>query len=405
MVLRSEIIEAPLNKLSQFVSVLLLLAPLAQTQQGRITQENGGWSQEVAGSLSGVKNLRIRVEAGSVHVQGGQQSEINYVYHSHISTSSEDKARRQFDGYKINSYVRGDTGYLTAEWEGGGHRRDYGDFTINVPRDIDLVKIETGGGGVSVKGISGRVEAETGGGKMHLEDIGGSVSAETGGDTIEALSIGGELNVQTGGGKLYLGPVKGLVNASTGGGEIMLLSGEQGAVLDTGAGDIQVKQCVGQLKVTTGGGNIEIGDISGPAEFETGGGSIRLASSKGLVRAETGSGRIELNGVTAVRAETGAGGIVARFIAMNHERSDSLLETSTGDVVVYLPANINITIRAAIDAANGHKIHSEFSEIPVKIEDVDWPQTVTAEGSLNGGGPLLKVRTTTGDIWFRRATQ
>ena len=26
-----------------------------------------------------------------------------------------------------------------------------------------------------------------------------------------------------------------------------------------------------------------------------------------------------------------------------------------------------------------------------------------AEGDLNGGGPILKVRTTTGDIAFRRA--
>jgi len=29
------------------------------------------------------------------------------------------------------------------------------------------------------------------------------------------------------------------------------------------------------------------------------------------------------------------------------------------------------------------------------------PKTVTAEGNLNGGGPLLKVRTTTGDITIR----
>jgi hypothetical protein len=394
-----------LKRFCQFVCVLLLAAPFAQSQQAHVTQENGGWGQDVSGSLSGVKNLRIRVEAGGIRVQGGQQSDVTYAYHAHVSASSEDKARRQFDGYKINSYVRGDTGWLVAEWTGGGHRRDYGDFAITVPRDIELVKIETGGGGVSVKGISGRVEAETGGGKMRLEDIGGSVTAETGGDAIEATSIGGELNVQTGGGKLYLGPVKGVINASTGGGAIMLLSSEQGAVLDTGAGDIQVKQCTGQLKVSTGGGNIDIGDTSGPVQLETGGGSIRLGSAKGLVRAETGSGRIELNGVSAARAETGAGGIVARFVTLQHERSDSVLETSAGDVVVYLPSNINITVRAAIDMANGHKIHSEFSEIPVKVENVDWPQTITAEGSLNGGGPLLKVRTTTGDIWFRRANQ
>lgn len=392
-----------MKKFSKFVLALLLLAPLAPAQQGRITQEGGGWGQEVTGSLSGAKNLRIRVDAGSVRVQGAQQSGITYTYHVRVSTSSEEKARRQFDAYKINGYVRGDTAWLVAEGDGdGGRRRSYGDFVVNVPREMESVKIETGGGAVSANGITGHLEAETGGGKMRLEDIGGSVTAETGGDTIEAISIGGDLNVSTGGGKLYLGPVKGSINASTGGGEIILLSCERSAELESGAGDIQVKQSGGGLKVSTGGGNIDLGDVGGGVEVATGGGSIRLTSAKGLVRAQTGAGRIELNGVPSVRAETGAGTILVRMVAGN-ERSDSMLETGTGDIVVYLPTNLSISVRAAIDMANGHKIHSEFSEIPVRIENVDWPQTLTAEGNLNGGGPLLKVRTATGDIWFRRA--
>ena len=37
----------------------------------------------------------------------------------------------------------------------------------------------------------------------------------------------------------------------------------------------------------------------------------------------------------------------------------------------------------------------------------DWPgpMSYTAEGKLNGGGPILKVRTTTGDIKFLRASR
>jgi hypothetical protein len=87
------------------------------------------------------------------------------------------------------------------------------------------------------------------------------------------------------------------------------------------------------------------------------------------------------------------------------ERANSVLETAVGDIVVYLPANFNVTVRAAIEAANGHKIYSDFSEIPVRTEDADWPQTITAEGNLNGGGPVLKVQTTSGNIWFRRVSQ
>ena len=52
---------------------------------------------------------------------------------------------------------------------------------INVPRNVDLVKVETDGGDLVAGGIAGRVEGESGGGSIHLDDIGGAVSAETGG--------------------------------------------------------------------------------------------------------------------------------------------------------------------------------------------------------------------------------
>ena len=82
------------------------------------------------------------------------------------------------------------------------------------------------------------------------------------------------------------------------------------------------------------------------------------------MRAETGGGSITLNGVPAARAETGAGGIVAKFVS-GSEHTDSLLETSAGDITVYLAPNLNMTIRASIDLANGHRIRSDFSEIRV----------------------------------------
>ena len=62
-------------------------------------------------------------------------------------------------------------------------------------------------------------------------------------------------------------------------------------------------------------------------------------------------------------------------------------------------------IRASIDAASGHTIHTDFPEIHVTTEGGEWgPKTVWAEGRLNGGGPVLKVKTSTGNIEFRRLT-
>jgi DUF4097 and DUF4098 domain-containing protein YvlB len=386
--------------------LLLLLLPLAVAQetrsdeQTRVYQENGKWSRQITGSLAAAKNLRVKVDSGVVRVAGGSQPTISYVVSNHSYASSEDKARREFESYKVSAYVRGDTAWVVAEWEGSKPHRSSSEFVINVPRNTDLVKVETDGGDLTATGIAGRVEGETGGGSIHLDDIAGVISAETGGGSIDVGTVGGDLTVRTGGGSIRVASAKGKINAETGGGNVVVVSGMQGVVLSTGGGNLEVQRCAGSLKATTGGGSIDLGEIGGPAEIETGGGSIRLSSATGAVRAETGGGSITLNGVTAANAETSAGGIVAKFVS-GGERTDSVLETSAGDITVYLAPTLNITIRASIELANGHRIRSDFSEIRVTTEGGQWgPGTATAEGNLNGGGPTLKVRTTTGDITF-----
>jgi DUF4097 and DUF4098 domain-containing protein YvlB len=397
------------KKFSQFAGVLVavaLLASLAAAQPTRVYHDGDSWTEEITGSLPAAKTLRVQVDFGSVQVQGGSQQDITYTIRTRSYGSDEKQARREFEAYKINTSARGETALIEGDWQGKRHRLCSGEFVINVPRNLELAKLETSGGGVSVSGISGRVEAESGGGKIHLDDIGGSVTAQTGGDSIEIGTVNGDLHLETGGGKIYIAHAKGKVSATTGGGNIVLVSGAQGATLEAGGGNIDVKQCGGKLKVSTGGGNIELGDISGPVEIETGGGSIRLGWAKGVVRAETGAGRIELNGVSSAHAETGAGGILAKFIPSTGERTDSVLETSAGDIVVYIAPDVALTIRASIDLANGHNIQSDFSDIRVSSEG-GWPgpKSFTAEGKLNGGGPMLKVRTTTGDIKFLRASR
>jgi DUF4097 and DUF4098 domain-containing protein YvlB len=400
-----------LKKLPKIVAALLLFLPLAVAQEARsdeqvrVSQENGKWTRHITGSLAAARNLRVKIESGSVRVTGGSQASIDYSVSNHSYASSEDKARREFDGYKISAYIRGDTAWVVGEWQGNKPRRSSTEFVINIPRNTEFVKVETDGGDLTASGIAGRVEGESGGGSLRLDDIGGAINAETGGGGIDVGTVGGDLSLRTGGGRIKVGSAKGKINAETGGGSVVVVSCLLGAVLETGGGSIEVQRCSGPLKVTTGGGSIDLGEIAGPAEIETGGGSIRLSSATGAVRAETGGGSITLNGVPTARAETGAGGIVAKFVS-GAERTDSVLETSAGDITVYLAPNLAMTIRASIELANGHRIRTDFSEIRVVTEGGEWgPGSATAEGNLNGGGPVLKVRTTTGDISFLRASR
>ncbi len=391
-----------MKRLSKLVAVLLVFLPLAVAQQSRVYRDGGNWTQEITGSLATAKNLRVKVDVGSVRVEGGSQN-IAYVIRNHAYTSSEEAARQEFDSYKVSAYVRGDTAWIVADWQGGHVHKFSGEFVVNVPRAMDAVKVETDGGSVSTTGIAGRVDAQSGGGSIQLKDIGGVINAETGGGSIDVGSAGSDVSLHTGGGSIKVQDAKGKIDAESGGGSLIILSGSQGAILETGGGSIHLEKCDGHVKATTGGGNIDLGDINGPVEMETGGGSLRLASAKGPVRANTGGGSIELNGVPSARAETGAGGIVAKFVAGTGDRSDSQLETSAGDITVYLASDVHLTIRASIEVANGHQIRSDIPEIRITAEGDYGPKTYTAEGNLNGGGPVLKVLTTTGDITFRRA--
>jgi hypothetical protein len=393
-------------KFAGLVVSLTALLTMATGQETRVYREGGNWVQALAGNLGAAKNLRVKVDSGSIHVQGGSQPGISYVIHRYAYTSSEEQSRREFETYKISTYVKGDTAWIVAEREGGRNRKCGGDFVINVPRNLEWAKVETDGGSVNAAGITGHADIQSGGGSIRVDDIGGAIAAETGGGSIEVGNVGGDVTVHTGGGSIKVVSAKGKINAGSGGGSVVVLSGLQGAILETGGGNIHVDKCQGTVRASSGGGTIDLGDIDGSAEMETGGGSIRLASAKGPVKAETGGGSIELNGVPSARAETGGGGIIAKFLASSGEHTDSSLETGAGDVTVYLASDLAISIRAAIELANGHTIHSDFSDLRVLTEGGNWgPKTVTAEGNLNGGGPVLKVRTNTGSINFRRISR
>ena len=398
-------------KVASIAVSVVVLASLALGQEARVYREGNNWVQEMTGTMGTAKNLRVKLASGSVKVQGGSQAGITYVIHRRAYTSSEEKARREFESYRVSTSVKGDTAWMVAE-SGGRDRRCSDEFVINVPRNLDFAKIETGGGNVTATGIAGRAELSSGGGNLHLDDIGGEVTAETGGGTIEVGSVQGSVNLETGGGNIKIASAKGDIKAESGGGSVVVLSGLQGAVLETSAGSIRVDKCSGTVKATTGGGSVDLGEIGGPAEIETGAGSIRLASAKGRVRAQTGGGSIQLDSATSVQAETAAGGIIVKLLSLGGAangagaRNNSTLETSAGDITVYLANDLPISIRAAIEVANGHTIKSDFSDIRISTEGGQWgPQTVTAEGQLNGGGPVLKVRTNSGNVNFRRISR
>ena len=86
--------------------------------------------------------------------------------------------------------------------------------------------------------------------------------------------------------------------------------------------------------------------------------------------------------------------------------TDSKLETQMGDIIVFVPEKLGVNVRATVESARSYGIHSDFDEVKItQSSGTMGPREFYAEGSLNGGGPLLHVHTTAGDIQIKKETR
>lgn len=384
------------------LAMAALIALPAVAQQTRVYREGNAWVEETSGTLAAAPTLRVVTVTGNVSVQGGPVDRFMYQVRKRAFTGSEQRARQQFGELNVSARTTGDTAIIQAIGASHNHRGSV-EFIVQAPRSTQYAKLETHGGNISVAALDGRAELASGGGNLRVDDIGGTVKASSGGGNVDVGTVRSDVSVATGGGNVRIGTVGGAVKTSTGGGNIQVMSSAQNVAVSTGGGAIDIKKCGGELKATTGGGSLDLGAIAGAAKISTGGGSIRLLNATGPVTATTGGGSIELFGLSqGARVETGGGSIVAEFLPGNF--TGSTLETPAGDIVVYLSPQLRATVKAVIEMADGHRIRSELNDIRVRSEGGEYgPRTAFAEGTLNGGGPTLSVRTTSGDIEFRRA--
>lgn len=217
------------------------------------------------------------------------------------------------------------------------------------------------GGGVKVRfavTVPARfdVELETAGGSIRVDDLEGAVKGSTSG------------------GSLHFGRIHGPVWGRTSGGSITLAGG------------------VGDADVETSGGSIEIGEVDGRVRAETSGGSIHIDRARGSVHAETSGGGIRVDEVMGAIEASTSGGTVTAFIS-RQPAADCGLSTSGGGVDVRLAPGLAVDVDAA---ASGGRVRSDFAlgdEVKTRS---------TLQGTLNGGGPQLRLRSSGGSVSISR---
>jgi hypothetical protein len=377
----------------------LLLAATAWCQQVTVRRDGPYWVEQRTGSCGdrviGVLRVAMR---GPVSLNGGAPRQCHYVLTKRVRAASEAQARRIFAQLQLRT-VPARTG-TSVELVAPAREVALAELELTVPRTLSKVAVETDAGDVSIRNIQGVVWARSGAGVIALDGIGGSADVRTGGGEIRigrveqgvrsateggSISVtyaGGQSYFETAGGEIEILEVGGPVHASTGGGNIRVESSAGSVYAKTTSGRIEVQRAEGIVVAGNSGGSVQVGRAAG-VEVESTGGGIQLRGSSG-----------------AIRAVSDVGSIFAELRPGSH-LSDSVLTSHSGDITVFIPANLALTIRALNESGRTSNIISEFQEIAIR--HVHAAREALAEGMLNGGGPVLKISSERGRIYLRRA--
>ena len=183
-------------------------------------------------------------------------------------------------------------------------------------------------------------------------------------------------DLNTSGGSITVGDLSGDADLRTSGGGIKL--GKMGGSVDarTSGGSISLDEARGSVELKTSGGNISVGRVTGQADLSTSGGSIKIDSVTSSLRAHTSGGSIRagING------------------PLNEECS---LSTSGGSVSVTVDKAAAFQLDASTSGGG-----VDASGLTLTLDKANRNRSRLA-GAVNGGGPLLKLRSSGGGISVR----
>ncbi len=365
------------------------------------TREGNYWVDVTTGVAIIPPASRLRIETdGSIAVQASSTPRITYKLTRRVRTNSGAEAVASLRQIEMRSVTRGNSTSLVIR--GPRNRAVMADLVLAIPRDLISAAFVTSEGAISISGIECDVDAQTGAGRIDVDRLGGNAVVRAGGGQVQAGSVRGSLRCILGGGAIHVDRVGGEAWLETAGGDIFVHEALAAIHAVTQGGNIRVDRAAGAVEARTGEGIIEVGHAGGLVTAETAGGAIQVDAAPG-VRCESATGLIRLRNMEGViRAATAHGSILAQLLA-GHRIEDVLLSTLAGDITVILSSNIPVTVQARNESAGGIRlIISDFSEIRVRAVSGEPAGPAVAEGSLNGGGPVLRLVANSGTIYLRR---
>jgi hypothetical protein len=192
-------------------------------------------------------------------------------------------------------------------------------------------------------------------------------------DFIVTVPPSASVDLKTSGGDIAVGDLEGTVLARTSGGEIKL--GKIGGEVDasTSGGNVDLALGRGRVRLSTSGGTISAGRLVGAAELRTSGGDIRVEAAENVLEAHTSGGDVRVGFEGPIRGNTS-------------------LSTSGGNVRATVGQDTGFHLAAS---TSGGEVRANGITITIDHGGVGKS---SLSGDVNGGGPILELRTSGGDI-------
>jgi hypothetical protein len=374
--------------------LVLVTTTLAAAPPG-LHKDGDFWVDTTSGfeAMGQVDQLRV-VAGGNVTVHGGNGAGVSYAVTRKVRARNQSEARDRLQDAGVNFTRQGRNAMLIVDDVGGPV-----DLLVTVPRAVSRITVGTSSGNIDAIDIGGALGAETAAGNISVKGVKCDAMITTQGGNLDLTDIGGWVRGVTAAGDITAGLVGGDAQLETAGGNVTVQKIGGSARLVTEGGNIHLGQAGGAVSASTGGGTIEIGKAGGMVSVHNAGGGPILVGSSGGARCESASGAIKVgswNGM--LRLSTASGSVVAQILG-EKLLGDSYVSTNSGDITVYIPSNVGVTIRAQNEGGSrDQSIVSDFGTVQVRVSG----GSAYATGAINGGGPLLRLEGTGGTIWIRK---
>lgn len=383
--------------------------------------------------------LTIDADRGSIKIASDATNQVQVHVFRKVKGGSASQADELFTRHEVTMTLNGDAVTVVAKMANerlftrifrGSDLEVHYEVSIPPKCDVDL---KTSGGNIEMADLDGSVVMRTSSGSIKLGKIAGQIeAADSGGDILIGES-GGTIVARTSSGSIRIGTVKGKsITARNSGGSIEIGNVEGDVIAETSSGSIRINTVKGGLKAKDSGGDIVIGDVAGTAAVQTSSGSIKLKSVNGKTDAKNSGGSIiigQAGGESVVRTSSGSiqigfakgklqvnnsGGKIevadAQDVVLAKTSSGHIgvsfsttpkaacrLDVSGGSINVALPKSAAVNLDAK---ASGGKVASELA---VTTTGSNEKQAGMLQGTLNGGGPAITLRSSSGDIYLKQS--